>query len=195
MISVCWEVARRKKLTVECYRSLDIRQLAKAGALVVGTWAQCAWQRDGRNEAAVMMRAEEHALWLEYQVRDKPYCFPIALDYTACHYGGQRAWFLCPAGGCGRRVAKLYSSQFVCRQCMDLAYDSQRESESLRVIGRSMQLRKKLKLAPICFWLPAIKVPRPKGMHEDTYQQLLMQLRMNDRRFSAISRSLMGLNE
>lgn len=182
-----------KKLTVECYRSLDIRQLAKAGALVAGAGARCAWQQDGRDVAAVSMRAEEHALWLEYQLRGKPFNFPIALDYTACHYGGQRAWFLCPAEGCGRRVAKLYGSQFVCRQCLELAYDSQRENESLRVIGRSIRLRKQLKLASSCFWLPAFRVPRPKGMHESTYQRLLMQLGSNDAAFSVASRVVLGL--
>lgn len=173
---------------------MDIRQLAKAGALVAGAGAHCAWQRDGRNEAAVLLGAEENALWLEYQVRDKPYCFPIALEYTACNFGGERAWFLCPAEGCGRRVAKLYSSQFVCRQCLELAYESQRECESLRAIGRSISIRKQLKLHPICFWLPVFQVPRPKGMHERTYLRLLTRLRTNDKEFSAISRCVLGLN-
>ena len=31
--------------------------------------------------------------------------YPVYLEYTACNYGGRRAWFRCPAIGCGRRVA------------------------------------------------------------------------------------------
>jgi len=35
--------------------------------------------------------------------------YPVSLDSTRCNYGGERIWFLCPARGCSRRVAILYS--------------------------------------------------------------------------------------
>lgn len=54
---------------------------------------------------------------------------PVYLDWTACHLGGQRPWFLCPTRGCGRRIANLYGGAiFACRHCYRLAYPSQRET-------------------------------------------------------------------
>jgi len=34
--------------------------------------------------------------------------YPVYLDATPRHIGGERQWFLCVARGCGRRGAKLY---------------------------------------------------------------------------------------
>ena len=44
--------------------------------------------------------------------------YPVWLDWTPCHFGGERPWFRCPAMGCGRRVAILYGGRiFACRHC------------------------------------------------------------------------------
>ena len=42
---------------------------------------------------------------------------PISLEWTACNFGGERPWFVCPGAGCGRRVALLYGPgrYFLCR--------------------------------------------------------------------------------
>jgi len=51
----------------------------------------------------------------------------VDLDQTACHFGGVRYWFVCPA--CSRRVGVLYLAPghdyFRCRHCLGLAYESQ----------------------------------------------------------------------
>jgi hypothetical protein len=39
--------------------------------------------------------------------------YPARLDWTPCHFGGERAWWRCPAVGCGRRVALLSGSHQV----------------------------------------------------------------------------------
>jgi len=56
--------------------------------------------------------------------------YPVRLEYTACHFGGVRPWFRCPA--CGERVGKLYlpprRERFACRDCYDLGYTSSRRS-------------------------------------------------------------------
>ena len=53
----------------------------------------------------------------------------VRIVRTPCRLGGSRAWFICPAVGCGRRVAILYGGGiFACRHCYDLAYDSSRNS-------------------------------------------------------------------
>ena len=36
--------------------------------------------------------------------------YPVQLDATHCHLGGERQWFLALPMGCGRRVAVLYDS-------------------------------------------------------------------------------------
>ena len=49
--------------------------------------------------------------------------YPVRIVRTPCNLGGLRAWFICPAVGCGRRVAILYGgSIFACRRCYQLAY-------------------------------------------------------------------------
>jgi hypothetical protein len=56
--------------------------------------------------------------------------FFIAIERTACNYGGSRAWFLCPR--CGDRRAVLYDSGdnvFGCRRCMRLIHTSATECE------------------------------------------------------------------
>jgi anti-anti-sigma factor len=52
--------------------------------------------------------------------------YGVAIQWTTCHSGGKRPWFVCPAQNCGRRVAILYGgSVFACRHCYRLAYPSQ----------------------------------------------------------------------
>jgi hypothetical protein len=60
--------------------------------------------------------------------------YPVYLTTTTPHYGGVRWWFLCPANGCGRRVAKLYGGKiFACRPCHNLAYASQNQTPPFRM--------------------------------------------------------------
>ena len=52
---------------------------------------------------------------------------------------------VCPAAGCGRRVAILYSGGiFACRRCHRLAYASSREDVFGRSTGRAETLRARL---------------------------------------------------
>lgn len=174
-------MSRNKKLTVECLWCLDIGPLSRAGALVAGAQSQYVWHQAEQQVSALQTTMEGAVLRLDYQARGKTYSHAVKLDYTDCNYGGQRAWFICPARGCGRRVTKLYrTGLFICRHCLRLAYDSQSESEVFRVLRRSKRLREKLKLHSLCFGLPAARVGRPKGMHAKTYLRLIMQLRAND---------------
>lgn len=60
----------------------------------------------------------------------------VPLQTTQPHFGGVRWWFSCPhmADGeqCGRRVGKLYrrpdGRHFACRHCLELTYESCRNS-------------------------------------------------------------------
>ncbi|MEX2367477.1 MAG: hypothetical protein WD601_12795 [Pseudohongiellaceae bacterium] len=91
------------------------------------------------------------------------------------HYGGERPWFLCPARGCGRRVAILYGGAiFACRHCHGLVYESQRELEYDRAARKADKIRDKLD------WEPGILNgseywKKPKGMHWKTFERLTAQ--------------------
>jgi hypothetical protein len=71
-------------------------------------------------------RHTEQKTELDYKAR---------LDWTSCHFGGCRWWFVCPlvVNGrvCNRRVGVLYlgsGKYFGCRHCHNLTYESSKES-------------------------------------------------------------------
>ena len=99
--------------------------------------------------------------------------YPVYLNWSPCNYGGKRPWFLCPARGCGRRVAVLYGGGvFACRQCHQLAYQSQRDAKYERALTRAQAIRAKLGGSPD----PSEPFPaKPKGMHWETYSRLFLQ--------------------
>jgi hypothetical protein len=97
--------------------------------------------------------------------------YPVHIHRTPCNLGGTRAWFICPAQGCGRRVASLYGGAvFACRHCHRLTYPSENESRSDRTIRRADKLRVSLGWPPGIFngsdW------GKPKHMHRATFHRL-----------------------
>ncbi len=126
--------------------------------------------------ASILVRTEHSRVVLIYRHQsygedweDKNY--PVYLDWTDCHLGGKRPWFLCPALGCERRVAILYGgSIFACRHCYQLAYPSQHEEAYDRAARRADKIRERLS------WEQGILNCRgwkkPKGMHWKTFQRL-----------------------
>lgn len=94
----------------------------------------------------------------------------VQLAWTPCAFGGHRAWWICPAPGCARRVAVLYAGRnLACRTCSGLAYRSQRETTADRAIRRADVVRKQLG------WTPGIAHPtgdKPKGMKWRTFYRL-----------------------
>jgi len=99
--------------------------------------------------------------------------YPVTLEWTPCNLGGRRAWLLCPARGCGRRVAVLFGgSIFACRHCHKLAYQCQRETDDDRAMRRADTIRRRLG------WKVGIANPigaKPKGMHWRTFHRLLTE--------------------
>ena len=95
----------------------------------------------------------------------------VALEWTACNFGGKRPWFLCPGADCGRGVAVLYGPgrYFLCRHCYDLRYESQREDKPHRALRRAQKIRERVG------GNTNMREPVPeklKGMHHDTYMRL-----------------------
>jgi hypothetical protein len=157
------------------YRQLDVRRLQRDG-LLERRWAfNWRWSRNGEAVGDINIGPEEDRVILKYRTRsagedwvDQEY--PVFLERTRCHYGGERAWFRCPARVCGRRVAILYGGAiFACRHCHDLAYPSQREPQHYRLLSRAQSLHVRLGgNGAVGDGLP----PKPKGMHWRTYERL-----------------------
>jgi hypothetical protein len=178
--------------TTENYRSIDVRRWKRDGLLTPGQAFGWNWSRQGEVVASIRVRTEEDRITLIYRHRnrgeekwqDKSY--PVYLDWSECHLGGQRPWFLCPARGCGRRVAILYGGGiFACRHCHQLAYPSQRETSYDRAARQADKLRQRLG------WKTGIFNPKgfkkPKGMHWSTFE------RLNAKHDAFAKKSLVGI--
>lgn len=167
-----------KSTTSECHQ-LDVRRLQRGGYLREGQWFTTTWSRNGEAVGSISGRTESGQVILSYRHRrgDEPWAdekYAVPLDWTRCHYGGYRAWFLCPASGCGRRVAVLYlgGSIFACRHCYGLNYQSQHEQAWDRALSRYQNIRVKLGGEPGCIHpFP----DKPKGMHWRTYEHWCMK--------------------
>src|SRR3712207_2963768 len=137
-----------KRTTVEECRGLDVRRLHREGLLESGRRFSWSWSRAGRQVASiagvVLGASRPERVVLLFRHRSGPGAEwedaqqPVELDWTPCNFGGERPWFLCPGAGCSRRVAVLYGpgNYFLCRQCYDLSYESQREGKANQ-IGRA----------------------------------------------------------
>jgi Zn-finger protein len=160
------------------YRSIDIRRLKRDGYLKPYLSYNWQWTRNNEVFASVQVKTEPDKVILTYKHRGygkdwKNESYPVYIDWTDCHLGGKRPWFLCPAVGCGSRVAILYGGGiFACRKCHQLAYPSQREAIDDRACRRAERIRDKLG------WAPGIlnsRGSKPKGMHWKTYLNLCRQ--------------------
>ena len=151
---------------------LDVYYLHRHGMLTPGHASSLHWNRNGERVASIGMWAEAGRIVLKYRSRPRgaeewqDMEYPVALDWTACNFGGQRPWFLCPR--CGRRVAVLYGGTiYACRHCHNLAYESQREAVHHRLLNRAHKLRDRL--GGDGWW------SKPKGMHQKTFDRLFAE--------------------
>jgi hypothetical protein len=123
------------------------------------------------------------------------------------HFGGYRTCFVCPgsnthervssdaagdagpndrdgnnpdAGGCGRRVLKLYLSgrYFLCRHCCGLVYSVRHEQPWQQAFRRTAKLRRRrLAITGIDASFPE----KPKDMPVDVYERLLDEVLQAER--------------
>lgn len=141
--------------TVEDCRALDVNELNREGCLEGPGVGRSSWIREdgGEETASVGWRyrpGEPDVLELFYTVtptgyrdgdpRDVEYEVPI--EWTECTYGGARPWFRCPE--CDTRRGKLYKhsgggDRFLCRECLDLIYESQTHTSGLVEAHRRLQ--------------------------------------------------------
>lgn len=166
---------RGDRRTADDMRTLDVRRMARDGLLKPGTSCSWNWTRCGEVSASIeVMAAADGLIWLSYRQRDggdwRESTYPVELDRTACHMGGERLWWRCPVVGCGRRVALLFAGNvFACRHCHQLTYASQSETPLDRAIRHLDRLRERLG------WEPGFlngMGGKPKGMSWRVFARL-----------------------
>jgi hypothetical protein len=118
-----------------CARFPSAGQLSRNGYLGPGAAFTLCWSRNEIQTGAIQGRTTLNFIVLSYRHQQhgsdkwQQKEYPAELVRTPCHFGGERTWCLCPARGCGRRVAVLYGSGiFACRHCHQLAYESHRNA-------------------------------------------------------------------
>ena len=178
-----WYSFDKKTTTDECH-SVDVRYLHREGLLTPGHWFTLRWSR-ARREAgsirgAVIGDEKPERVILAYRHRSGPngewedVREPVPLTLTACNFGGEWPWFVCPGAGCGRRVAILYGPRryFLCQHCYDLSYQSQRDNAMYRALHKAQSIRERLGgSANMMEPFPE----KPKGMHLKTYMRMFWE--------------------
>lgn len=166
---------KQGKHTTSDMRALDVRRLRRDGFLIPGQLCIWKWSRDGQEIASIQISTEADRVILNYRSRSnggqwQSMEYPVTLEWTPCNLGGRRAWFLCPATGCRRRVAILFGGLiFACRHCHKLAYQCQQETDDDRAIRRAEAIRRRLR------WeagIANLEGGKPKGMQWRTFERL-----------------------
>jgi hypothetical protein len=184
--------------TVEHFPSLDIRALHREG-LQAGAWSS------GWGSGAVRVELiDQDTAQVSYSI-GRPAFEDVELDRTACNYGGERPWWLCPE--CGRRCAVLYlvrlsprvdaNSPFIAalavlesnwseatpapdgcetRGLVQCRVCSELTYTSSQASRWIRKGRKANKLRQRIDWPHGAPYPvRPRGMHRRTFERLLAQ--------------------
>jgi hypothetical protein len=165
------------RVTCENCASIDVRQWQRLGRLHAGQKFSWSWTLGGEPAGSITVQSEQACVVLSYSfcrlgssdwqsIQQR-----IPISFTACHFGGQRPWFICSGRHCGRRVAVLYAAGdlFACRHCYGLTYASQQQTPRHRGLEQARNIRIRLGgggdlLKPF----PA----KPKGMHRRTFLRL-----------------------
>ncbi len=184
-----WTRYDKKRTVSECH-VIDIVKLAREGQLHVGKTLEIRFPSGARVSITV---DEKRVMHLFYTVNDTQYETLVPLQTTPCNYGGERIWGTCPK--CHRRISQLYQPvsrslyqrrygllprlPFACRECHNLSYKSRQESGERLVFYANRHRRianqlgaRGLQAAPA--W--TLPIPRPKGMHQKTYERLTEEL-------------------
>jgi hypothetical protein len=187
---------RAGKTATSDMRQVDVRRLHRENYLQPGSVLIMNWMSNDAYTAYLQIRPEPDHVILSYtntfsSGEERPIEYPVRLEWTGLHLGGRRPWFICPADGCGRRVAILYGGKvYACRHCHQLAYQCQRETSWSRMIRRIDRLRDRLG------WEPGMaygEYGKPKGMHWQTFERLTGRYRDTEEQILASIRRQYGL--
>jgi hypothetical protein len=130
---------RSTRATTDAVLALDIRLLARHGVfaadhgdVVRGTISWTVLGEERGRIGVAYAGATPQRITLHYCVHGPGGQTPevtasIAVGRTACHFGGERVWFICPRCATRRAMLHAVGGVFQCRGCHDLAYASTRE--------------------------------------------------------------------
>jgi len=155
----------RKTYNMNC---IDVRRLQRDGCLKDGMAYDWAWKDDqGNVTSSISMRIHGGGVQFDYRMGEHRVSQHVSTTATACNYGGNRVWFICPH--CNRRCAHVYiSRKLACRNCQRLKYPSQSDDETDASWRRQCKLAAKIG-AKHNEWAWKQK---PKGMHQSTFQRI-----------------------
>ena len=168
--------------TVESCLAIDVNRLHRMGYLRSGWQAPLKWICDGKEIGPINLVAQGDRLTLSYRFSIDGSDWENVSDIVpivrvACHFGGERPYFICPGTACGQRVATLYLVEryFLCRNCSRLGYASQREDVWDRKRRRVAKARQHLG-GELDEDMDDSFPPKPKGMWWRTYASLCDRL-------------------
>ena len=134
------------KTTVEECKSISTKFLKGHNYFSGGVqWGGVKWTRNGEQagdiKIVVSTVAGDEFIRFRYVATDRDsgeksdFDYKARLDWSLCHFGGRRWWFICPlvvrGRACNRRAGVLYMGErgyFGCRHCHNLTYLSSKES-------------------------------------------------------------------
>jgi hypothetical protein len=157
---------------------LDVRELYRHGYVQKSASSYAELQHKGINEYRnILIYFDSEQLTINYSYERysgdrKRVNTIVQFDWTPCHYGGFRPWFLCPK--CGKRVAILYGGKhFNYRICRKLAYPSENESKASRLLRKANNIKRRLNGEP---GVQNMIMFKPKGMHQKTFDRLVREV-------------------
>lgn len=177
IMSTRWSGHARRRTVEEMGRALFVSNLRELLAVGTGT----------ARRTAHVTSATARVTWaggfsLAFTLRDDAPFGPrleignnagvVCLERTAQPFGGSRWWLLCT--GCGIRRSVLYLSAGPqqhprCRECLGLAYRSQRLAPLPRIAQRAAKIRVRAGGTGGHWWPGATDPARPRKMHLTTY--------------------------
>lgn len=131
-----------KKATVEECKSISVYFLKKHGYFSSPLKSGgITWSTNGhsRGDVSFSVNRDERYIRFFYTSTDKQTQESLQKDYqvrlttSPCHLGGVRYWFQCPF--CNKRTGTLHlcgKSDFACRQCLKLSYESRNDNKKFR---------------------------------------------------------------
>ena len=132
------------------------------------------YEADLSDPAAAWMRMADAITGSSGTVRHEE---EVRIVTTAPHYGGRRHWFVCPILGSRARVLHrpLGARRFASRAAYRLDYRSQRQTELDRILEKNRAVRQRLGVDTANL-LDRPLLSKPKGMHWNTYVDLVLKL-------------------
>ena len=161
---------KRTKQLVEAFPSIDATSFPFSSMRILPETA------DPLSICDVIFTISSDKLVISQMSPLQSWYYEIFFSLTQAQYGNYRYWFKCPKCGHRRRKLSLIKVDgfhlFLCRCCLNLAYQSQNRTQGDQIIYKKWKLIRKLGCTSECISNRA----KPKGMHWKTFYILREQV-------------------